>query len=415
MKDRILATFEAHKDELTQIVVEMTSRMVACRTVNAGRDRLSEFPYLEVPGQERKAADVAAEYLDSWGIPYAIHEGAPQRANLIANLFSGGPVLMVGCHLDTVPPGDLSEWESDPFAVVEKEGFLYGRGVLDNLGPMAASLAAMRLLQLSGVTLSGTFQVAGLASEEFREPGEEDPGIEYLLKEGLIRPDMAIIPDIGEEMRRIDIAEKGRMVLRVVTRGKQAHGSTPERGINAVWMMSRVLTAMEGLELRHEVHPILGRPSMNLGIARGGEAANIVPARCEAIVDVRFVPGQTAEGIRAEVEAAARAAVAPYCTEAGVGVEVTVDTSVGPHALAGEHPLVQAIQASVEEASGFVPEPFGIGGGTFAKAFNLGGIPAVGFGPGHDEQFHVVNERIDRDELVRFSLVCALIACDLLG
>jgi len=64
---------------------------------------------------------------------------------------------------------------------------------------------------------------------------------------------------------------------------------------------------------------------------------------------------------------------------------------------------------------GFRPEPFGIGGGTFAKAFNLGGIPAVGFGPGLEDQFHVVNEAIELEELVQFSLVAALIACDLLG
>lgn len=416
MKEQVKTFFAAHRTEIEAMVLEITTRLVACKTVNAGRDRLQEFDYLEVPGQETKAARVVAEYLDRWGIAYEIHEGAEQRGNIIANQFGpGGPVLMVGCHLDTVPPGDESKWNTDPFEVVEKDGVLFGRGVLDNLGPMAAGMAAAWLLQESGVKLKGTLQLAGIASEEFREPGEEDPGLEYLLNNKLISPDMAIIPDIGEEMKNIDIAEKGRMVLRIETTGRPAHGSTPELGINATLMMARILTAIEELELPHEVHPILGKPSKNLGVLRGGEAANIVPAGCVAELDVRFVPGQTAEGIRALVEEVAKTTVADYCTMEGVGVEVTIDSSTVPHAISGEHELVKAIQRSAAEVLGFVPAPFGIGGGTFAKVFNLGGIPAVGFGPGEDEQFHVANERIPLAELVQFSLVCALIACDLLG
>jgi succinyl-diaminopimelate desuccinylase len=415
MKEQILNTFNAHRNDLERLIVDVTTRLVACKTVNAGKDRLHEFDYLEVPGQERKAADVVAEYLDQFEIPYAIHEGAPLRANIIANLFSGDPVLMVGCHLDTVPPGDESKWNTPPFEVVEEDGKLYGRGVLDNLGPMAASLAAARLLQLSGVTLNGTFQLAGLASEEFREPGEEDPGIEYLLNNKLIAPDMAIIPDIGEQMKFIDIAEKGRMVLKIVTTGKQAHGSTPDRGINAVNMMARILTAVEALELPHEVHPVLGKPSKNLGILRGGEAANIVPASCTAELDVRIVPGQTPEAIRDLVLKTSLDVIRPDMIEEGIGVTIEINDATIPHAMPADHPLVKSIQESVSQAAGFTPEPFGIGGGTFAKAFNLGGIPAVGFGPGRDDQFHVVNEHIELSELVQFSLVCALIASDLLG
>ena len=411
MRDKVIEYFNSHRDEIEELVVEITDRLVRQRTVNAGRERLGEFPYLEVPGQERLAADVAAEYLDRWGIPYEIHEGAPGRANIIANLSSGSPVLMMGCHLDVVPPGE--GWDSDPWVVTRREGLLFGRGVLDNKGPLASSMVAAWILKESGVALNGTFQIAGIASEEFREPGEPDPGIEYLLEEGLISPDMAVIPDIGENMKMIDIAEKGRAVFRIVTTGRQAHGATPERGVNAVNMLARVLTALEELELPHDVHPVLGAPSMNLGIVRGGEAANTVPAKCEALVDVRFVPGQTAEGLTELFQAAAEAAIAGYAGD-GVGVEVTVDTSVEPHAIDAALPLVGAVQSSVKEVLGFEPEPFGIGGGTFAKSFNLGGIPAVGFGPGADDQFHVVNEHIEVKELVDFSLVAALMACDLL-
>ena len=411
MRDKVIEYFNNHRAEIEELVLEITDRLVRQRTVNAGKDRLSEFPYLEVPGQERLAADVVAEYFERWGIPFEIHEGAPGRANIIGNLSSGSPVLMMGCHLDVVPPGE--GWDSDPWVVTRREGLLVGRGVLDNKGPLASSMAAAWILKESGVSLNGTFQIAGIASEEFREPGEQDPGIEYLLDEKLIAPDMAVIPDIGENMKMIDIAEKGRAVFKIVTSGRQAHGSTPERGINAVNMLARVLTALEELDLPHEVHPVLGSPSMNLGVVRGGEAANTVPAKCEALVDVRFVPGQSTAGLIELFRATAEQAISGYSGE-GVGVEVTVDTSTEPHAIDAALPLVKAVQSSVAEVLGFEPEPFGIGGGTFAKSFNLGGIPAVGFGPGADDQFHVVNEHIEVKELVDFSLVAALMACDLL-
>jgi acetylornithine deacetylase/succinyl-diaminopimelate desuccinylase family protein len=413
MKETVRAFFAANRARIEEMVVEITGKLVAAPTVNAGASRLKEFPYLKVPGQERLAADVVIEYFRKWGIPVSVHEGAPMRTNVFANLFAGRPVLMMGCHLDVVPPGD--GWDSKPFEMVRKGNLLYGRGVLDNKGPMAASMVAAWMLKESGVTLNGTFQVAGIASEEFREAGEMDPGLEYLLKEGILKPDMAVIPDIGENMKRIDIAEKGRAEYRIVTRGKQAHGSTPERGINAVDMMARVLTAVEALELPHTVHPVLGAPTKNLGIVRGGNAANNVPAECEAILDVRYVPGQTAEGVRDLLLATARGVVGPYCTEPGIGVEVALSTATVPHSIPADHALVKAVQASVQDAVGFTPEPFGIGGGTFAKAFNLAGIPSVGFGPGADDQFHVVNENIEVEELVQFSLVAALIACDLLA
>ena len=412
MKGRIEEYFRVHAGEIRRLILEITSRLVAQRTVNPGRERLSEFDYLEVSGQETLAARVVAEYLDRWGIPYEVYEGAPMRGNIIGSLFQGSPVLMVGCHLDTVPPGE--GWDSDPFTVTERDGRLYGRGVLDNLGPLAASMVTAWVLKNSGVTLNGTYQIGGIASEEYREPGEEDPGIEFLLNQGLIHPDMAIIPDIGEDMQKIDIAEKGRMVLRITTHGLAAHGSTPELGINAANMLARVLCAVEDMDLEHEVHPVLGGPTQNLGVVKGGDAANIVPATADAWVDIRFVPGQTIEAIRLRVLETAREAIGRYEVPA-VGVEVRVDSSTQPHSIDGSHLLVSTIRENTRTVLGFVPETFGIGGGTFAKVFNLGGIPAVGFGPGAEDQFHVVNESIETRQLVDFSLLLALVACDLLS
>ncbi|MFH1531260.1 MAG: M20/M25/M40 family metallo-hydrolase [Pseudomonadota bacterium] len=414
IKDAINDYFEDHEVTLREELIRITTELVAARTVNPGKARAGDYKYLEVTGQETKAARIAARYLEAWGIPAEIKEAAPLRGNLVARMGRGKPELALGLHLDTVPPGD--GWDSDPFTVFEKDGELYGRGVLDNLGPLASTMIGMKVLKEIGAPLNGTLTLVALAGEEFHEADEPDPGIEFMLGGGHVEADFAIIPDIGENMRHIDVAEKGRMLLTITTHGKQAHGSTPERGINAAHMMARCLASVEDLELPHAAHPVLGGPSKNLGILSSGSAANIVPSVATAEVDVRFVPGQTPEGIRDLVDAACQEAIARYVSdESPAKVDVAINSSIGPHEVDPDNTLVRAIQANGPGVLGFTPMPFGIGGGTFAKGFNLAGVTAVGFGPGDDEQFHVPNERVKVDELMKFARLIGMVAIDLVG
>ena len=414
VKDRIRAYFEEHAGELRAEMIRITTEMVAKRTVNPGKAAAGDYDYLEVTGQETKAAKVAARYFEAWGIPTTLHEAEPLRGNLLARIGSGQPELALGLHLDTVPPGD--GWDTDPFTVIEKDGELFGRGVLDNLGPLASSMIGMKVLKEIGAPLKGTLTIVALAGEEFHEADEPDPGFEFMIKGGYLKPDFAIIPDIGENMERIDVAEKGRMLLSITTHGKQSHGSTPELGINAANMMARCLAAVEDLGLPHEVHPILGGPSKNLGVLKSGSAANIVPSVAKAEVDVRFVHGQTPDGIRDLVDATCVEAITSYAADDSTArVEVVIDSYSVPHEVDPNNDLVKAIQANGPAVLGFKPEPFGIGGGTFAKSFNLAGITAVGFGPGDDDQFHVPNERIKVDELFQFAQLLDMVAIDLIG
>ncbi len=407
-KARVKAYFQRHGQQLRQEVVALTSRMVRERTVNVVPEKLADFPYLSQRGEEWRVAAIVTQVLEQLGVSYAVHERVRGRSNVVARMGQGkGPCkLLVACHMDVVPPGD--GWDTDPFEPVEKEGFLYGRGVLDNKGPLAAALVAVRALKetLDEEELAGQLLVAALADEEASGP-EGDCGIGYLLEEKLIAPTCAIIPDIGENMRSIDIAEKGREVLRVVARGLQAHGSTPERGVNAIYRMAHFVTLLERLQLPHEVHPLLGSPTVNLGEIHGGVAANVVPGECVAYVDVRMVPGQTVEQVRQAVAALARQVAEDFLVE--------VQSASEPHAIDPENELVTAIQDNVQDLWGWRPQAIGISGGTFAKTLNLAGIPAVGFGPGDEFAFHAANERVEIQQLVDFAQVISLVALDLAG
>ena len=256
--------------------------------------------------------------------------------------------------------------------------------------------------------LAGELLIAALSDEEAEDPSGVNYGIGYLLEEKLVQPTIAVIPDIGENMEKIDIAEKGRAVIKITARGKQAHGSTPHRGINAVYMMARLVTKIEALELAHEEHPVLGHPTLNLGEIQGGAAPNVVPGTCVIYIDVRSVPGMTQEKLVAQLQG---------CMDAVEGGKFELDVLSWkvPHAVDPDNRVVAAIQRHTDDVLGFKPGTMGMGGGTYAKKLVQNDVLAVGWGPGDDAAFHVANEYVELKQLVDFALLTCLLALDLLG
>lgn len=408
MKTKVREYFKAHREEIQKNALHLLSELVKQKTVNVGKDQLGDHPYLEVPGDESKAVEVLSNYLNKAGFSYNVYEQVQGRGNIIATYGRGKTSLCLGCHLDVVPAGDPAAWNTDPFVMTEKDGKVFGRGTMDNKGQAVASVMAMELLKNAGIKLHGKLLFAGLAGEEYKEKGEMDPGFEYITSKGYLKPTYAIIPDIGEHMKNIDIAEKGRIVFKVKSIGKQAHGSTPELGINAIFNLAQFLKNAEKIKLTYTPHDVLKQPSVNLGIVKGGAAANIVPNSAEATFDVRYLPGQNAETIFADFK---------KC-EAGIEngkFEYEIESNMPPHQISADNILVKAIQANAKELLGFTPDPIGQGGGTFAKGFCLAGIQAVGFGPGDADVFHVANEYLEIEEMMKFIELIACISCDILG
>ncbi len=402
--------FQENRDALEAWVVDITREMVRERTVNVVSEKLAEHPYLKIRGEEYRVAKIVEREFNRIGIPHRFFARMEGRPNLIGTLGadSTGKRLLMPAHMDIVPAGD--GWDSDPYQALEREGKLYGRGTLDNKGPLASIILAAEVLKVLGLDLQlrGQLMIAALADEEAEDPDGVDYGIGYLLEEKLIAPTHAVIPDIGENMKRIDVAEKGRSVVKISATGRQAHGSTPERGINAVYMMASLVREIEVLCLQHQPHPVLGEPSLNLGEMHGGAAPNIVPGSCYIFLDIRTVPGMTKDGVLDQLRACGdRVADGKF--------EYQVLSWNDPHGIDPDNELVRSIQANSQKLLGFQPEPFGMGGGTYAKTLNLRGIMAVGWGPGDDEAFHVANEFVEIGQLLDFAQLTCLVALDLLG
>ncbi|MFP4548999.1 MAG: M20 family metallopeptidase [Fidelibacterota bacterium] len=408
-KEKIKQYFEEHRDEITKEIVDLTKIMVKEKTVNVVTDKLPEHPYLKFRGEEYRCGNIVKDFLDRSGIEYQEFSRQEGRPNIVGTIGKNenGKKLLMPAHMDVVPSGD--GWDTDPYEVVEKDGNLFGRGTLDDKGPLASILVAGKVLKDAGLLdeLKGQLMLAALSDEEAEDPDGIDYGIGYLMEEKLINPTYSIIPDIGENMVNIDVAEKGRTVFKITSKGKQAHGSTPELGVNAVYLMAKLVSEIEKMKFDYKPHDVLGHPSLNLGEIHGGAAPNIVPGSCSVIIDIRTVPGMTEEKVTNQLKALTSKVAGEFTVERMAWNE--------PHAIDPNNEVVEAIQRNGQEVLGFKPKTMGMGGGTYAKTLNLNGVISVGWGPGDDEMFHVANEYVEIKQLVDFALMTCLISLDLLS
>lgn len=402
--NRIDKYADENAEALRSEFIDLLASLVAARTVNVVADRLPDFAYMNERGEESRAAAIVRDWAERAGFETETSALIPARENIVLHYGAGaGRRLLVPCHTDVVPPGD--GWESDPFELQIDGDTVRGRGVTDDKGPLAASLLAMKILKEAGVEIGGDFQVAALADEEATDADGVDYGLIYMLESELIDADCAIVPDIGGSMRDIDIAEKGIVNFEITAKGKQAHGSTPEKGINAIDNMAEYLLRLKRHEFRHEPHSVLDGYSVNVGEIRGGAAPNIVPGSCRAVVDMRLLPSQSVEAVRAELVALAEGLAADFAVE----IRMRLD----PHEIEAGSELIEKVADAGEHVRGERPRAMGLGGGTYAKFLNHRGIEAIGFAPGNNDAMHMANESASVSEQLDFARALALAATEI--
>lgn len=370
---------EAAVDE--RRLVETLQDLILCR---------SENPFEDEPSEEQGEESVAcymAGRLEKLGIEYELRELGPRRSNLVASIGYGEPGLMLAGHMDTVRTWGYP----DAYSAEEKDGFIYGRGACDMKGALACYLEVLEVLCEAGISLGGTLYVVGVADEEYKMRGAQEVGKNGPWVDGVIvgePTELAVCP-----------ASKGRVTTNIITRGRAAHSSTPEAGINAISHMGRVLEALEeyasDLLEKTNPHPLLGRPRVNPGIIKGGSQANIVPDECKLEVDRRTLPNEDKEAFYAELEellAKVEENVPDFQSE------LTEPSLLVPaNEIASDEPLVEALQESSDEILGESQELQGFLAGSDAAYY---GSPAVICGPGSIEQAHTTNEFVSVEDLV---------------
>ena len=395
---------EAAADAATAEAAEATDPDEVLRYARALIAAPSENP----GGTEDEVADVAMGILTDLGADLQVVRSDDGRPSVVARIGSGErPCLAWNGHLDTVPAGDPSTWSSDPFEGAVIDGRLIGRGACDMKGPIASALAAVAALRRAGLSLAGTLELHLVADEELAGIH----GTKVLLDQGLLDQDAAIVGEPSE--MEIALAERGGAWVKAVAHGKAAHGSQPNRGINAILTMSRFLLRLPEA-LPDRVHPLVGPPTVNVALVSGGSAPNVVPDRCEVEIDRRIVPG---EEDPEEVLAPFRALVADLVAERP---ETHIDISLKDWTEAAETTGDSAIAALVRDAIAAetgAPPPFvGFTGITDARFYiNDAHIPTVIAGPGSLSLAHTANESIGVEEMVVAARVYARVFVGFLG
>ncbi len=356
------------------------------------------------PGNEWRAAKIVRNFFRKNGIPYKIFEKEKGRTNIIGYVGKGKPRIVIACHLDTVPPGD--GWKTNPFKAEMKGDRIYGRGAVDNKGPLASVLISGKILKRFEKKLKGQVVLACVADEE----RGSKYGMRYLLEEGKIKGEYGIVPDIAHRMRKIDIAEKGLLHLKITSFGKQAHGSAPERGINAVWNMIEFLNLLRKYRMRFRKHTLFSGPTFNLGLIRGGTAANIVPGECEVLLDFRYLPSQSSKDILRDIREMF-SKVREKNRKARFKLEIVDDQK--PVEIEKDNILIQTIKKHAKHVIGKEPEISGLSGTTLVKPLVEKGIFAVGYSPGEDVA-HKANEYVSIRELLNFSKILCYVCLDML-
>jgi len=348
------------------------------------------------PGCEYRAARIVKKALSEFRIKSRIVEAAPGRANLIAKVGQGHPKILVACHLDTVPAGD--GWRHDPFTARCSRGRVYGRGAADNKGQIPPVVALAGWLKAQKPRLKGTFIFVAAADEE----RGSTLGLAHLVEKGMLQADFAVVPDVGGQMRTLSIGEKGALFLKLTCSGRTAHGSTPRAGSNAILAMTDVLKLFGHLPFQKASHPLFSSPTLNVGMIHGGQAPNMVPGKCTAEIDIRYLPGQSKTGIMKEIRQAC-AKVSAKRKKVRFSLEVT--SSMLPTVVKSGHPCIEALVEAAQEVLGTRPKITSMSGATICKQLIQKGIPSVGFAPGDMSNFHAPNEYIALSELVNFGRI----------
>lgn len=358
------------------------------------------------PGNEAAAGRVTAGFCDELGLDVKVVSAAEGRPNVIARWAGGeGPTLGYCSHIDVVPAGDHSLWDVEPYGALIRQGRLYGRGSSDAKGPIAAALEAVAVLKAAGFTPAGTLELELVSDEE--SGGFKGTG--WLVDEGLIRPDLAIV---GEPtLLRVVRAQRGIAWSRITTKGVAAHGSAPERGVNAIDHMTAIvrelLRSVPNIE-----HPVLGSPTINIGTIHGGSKLNIIPASCVIEIDRRTIPGETNEDVIVQFEGAIERARQTY---PDIDAAVEIVDSGSPFEVPADAPLVTTMMAAVALATGSEAEVIGFRGASDARFLAEAGAEVIVFGPGEITLAHTARESIDLDSLAKGALAYALAFARLLG
>lgn len=347
-----------------------------------------------VNDHELQVAKYLQHLFAKYGITAKLLPLAANRADLVAEIGSGAPVLGVSGHMDVVTAGELTQWHSDPFTLTERDGHLYGRGATDMKSGLAALVIAMITIQQNHLLKRGTIRLMATAGEEVGEQGSR-----YLKDQGYM-DDVAALLIAEPTGYRIATAHKGSMDIELTSHGIAAHSSMPEQGYNAIDPLMKLLVqANQIFRSTDKANTELGRLTFNTTVFNGGDQVNSIPAQASAKVNVRTIPEFNNDLVADRLEKMVAAA-----NQSGAKLKLDIYMSQPSIQTTGDSRFVHLAQQIGSQYAGQAVPTFALNPVTDASNLVVDKgpqFPLAVFGPGNDTP-HQVDEYVDRQMYLNF-------------
>lgn len=319
--------------------------------------------------------------------------------NVVGRVGNGPKIIHFDSHMDNVQVNAPEEWIVPPFSAEIVHGQVYGRGSVDMKGGLSASVFAAALAKRQGLLEGKTVYVTGSVCEEYCD----GVCLEHFYRESGVRPDVCVICEPSDNT--ITLGHTGKVQAVIKTHGVSAHGSAPEKGVNAVYEMAGIISRVE--ELNRKLSAVPGGGTIVLShISCETASLNAVPSQCRIYLDRRLRPGECVEQVKGELEALiagrqrASWELGTLRRTSWTGGELVYEPAHEPWKIDEDAPLTVTCRQAYENVFGRKPERYDFWDfGTNAVVPVSMGVATIGFGPGEYKLAHMTNEYCDPEKV----------------
>lgn len=375
-------TLDLIAPELQQELKDFTQSLIRIKSYSGQEEEIIKF--IE---QKMKALGYDEVIIDSMG-------------NLLGRIGNGKKSILFDSHVDTVAVNDEAEWDIPPFSGNIIDGYLHGRGSVDMKSSVAASVYAGAIAKQMGFASGKTVYVSCTVFEEDCD-GEN---LKHLFKELNLKPGYVVICEPSNN--KIALGHKGKVQISIKTQGISAHGSAPEKGVNAIYEMAEIIQRVEKVNARLMKQDAPRGTLVMSQISSTSASLNAVPSECEVYLDRRTVPGETEDAIKKEMDQLIQGRKATW--EVGnlhrkswTGMDIKYEPFHPAWKIDMGHELTQACIAAYRESFGSEPAEYDFWDfSTNAVTPVSLGIPTIGFGPGEYKLAHMRNENCKVEQII---------------
>ncbi|MGD9638811.1 MAG: YgeY family selenium metabolism-linked hydrolase [Alphaproteobacteria bacterium] len=384
MENKIMEAAKGYADDMTQFLRDMVA----------------------IPSESRQEKEVILRIKQEMEKVGFDEVRIDKMGNILGRVGSGKHVIAMDAHIDTVGVGDPEAWRHDPYKGKLENGVIYGRGATDQEGGMASMVYAAKIIKDLKLEDDFTLWVTGTVNEE----DCDGQCWQYILKEKVLNPQPEVVVITEPTNLNIYRGHRGRMEIGVTTKGVSCHGSAPERGVNAVYKMAKVINEIEKLNDRIKDDAFLGKGTVTVSyIDCKTPSLCAVPDRAYIHLDRRLTAGETKESAVAEVKEAVKLAgveadveVLRYDVPSYTGFSYEVEKYYPTWVLEREHKACKAAVEAYKSTIGGEPK---VDKWTFSTngiaTMGMMGIPTVGFGPANEIYAHSIDDQCPVEHLVK--------------